>query len=183
MPCVSVLFPCICHFLPWAVWCLVCLYISCTVIASIRLDTVNTNHFYGEKLKQAVYEPRPHNTCNTSPLQISPLLSPGVLGTPTAAAASAAKGGSVFTPPRLRRTPAGGGETSQHKKTPTPALKTKSMCYCICNSTVDREIFTLKIILMKNFRVVKFLQFHSICGIFLMVDDCNMNEHLESSWL
>ena len=78
------------------------------------------------------------------PLQISPLLSPGVLGTPAAAATSATKGGSVLTPPRLRRTPAGGGEASQHKKTPTPALKTKSMCYYICNSTVDRETFTLK---------------------------------------
>ena len=59
MPCVSVLFPCICHFLPWAVWCLACLYISCTVIASIELDAVNANRFYGEKLKQAVCEPRP----------------------------------------------------------------------------------------------------------------------------
>ena len=59
MPCVSVLFPCICHFLPWAVWCLACLYISCTVIASIELDAVNANRFYGEKLKQAIYEPNP----------------------------------------------------------------------------------------------------------------------------
>ena len=42
MPCVSILFPCICHFLPWAVWCLACLYISCTVIASMGLDAVNT---------------------------------------------------------------------------------------------------------------------------------------------
>jgi len=33
------------YFLPWAVLCLACLYISCTVIASIELDTVNTNRF------------------------------------------------------------------------------------------------------------------------------------------
>ena len=26
------------------------------------LDTANTNHFYGEKLKQAVCEPRPRDT-------------------------------------------------------------------------------------------------------------------------
>ena len=117
------------------------------------------------------------------PLQISPLLSPGVLGTPAAAAASATKGGSVLTPPRLRRTPAGGGEASQHKKTPTPALKTKSMCNYICNSTIDWETFTLKIIYVENFHVVKFLWFCSIHKIFLMVDDCNMDEHLESSWL
>ena len=30
-----------------------------TVIASIELDAVNANRFYGEKLKQAVYEPNP----------------------------------------------------------------------------------------------------------------------------
>ena len=63
MPCASVLFPFICHFLPWTVWCLACLYISHTVIANIELDAVNTNHFYGEKLKQAVYEPRPRDIC------------------------------------------------------------------------------------------------------------------------
>ena len=84
----------------------------------------------------------------------------------------------MFTPPRLRRTPAGGGEGSQRKKTPTPALKTKSMCYYICNSTVDWETFTLKIIYVKIFHVVKFLWFR-----FLMVDDSNMDEHLESFWL
>ena len=48
--------------------------------------------------------------------------------------------------------------------------------------TIDREIFTLKRIRVKNFRVVKFSQFHSILEILLMVDDCNMDEHLESSW-
>ena len=36
--------------------------------------------------------------------------------------------------------------------------------------TIDREIFTLKIILMQNFRGVKFSWFHLICKIFLMVD-------------
>ena len=53
-------------------------------------------------------------------------------------------------------------------------------------SAVDREIFTLQIILqiirMKNFRVVKFSRFHLIRKIFLTVDDYNMDEHLESSW-
>ena len=48
--------------------------------------------------------------------------------------------------------------------------------------TVDQKIFTLKIIRVKNFRVVKFLWFRSIREIFLMVDYCNMDEHLESSW-
>ena len=48
--------------------------------------------------------------------------------------------------------------------------------------TVDWEIFTLKIICVKNFRVVKFSQFHSIHEIFLTVDYCNMDESLESSW-
>ena len=33
--------------------------------------------------------------------------------------------------------------------------------------TVDREIFTLKIFQVKNFRVDKFSQFHSILKIFL----------------
>ena len=53
-------------------------------------------------------------------------------------------------------------------------------------SAVDREIFTLQIILqiihMKNFRVVKFSRFRLIRKIFLTVDDYNMDEHLESSW-
>ena len=51
----------------------------------------------------------------------------------------------------------------------------------ITYSTVDREIFMLKIIRMKNFRVVKFLRFRSIREIFLTVDDYNMDKHLESS--
>ena len=36
--------------------------------------------------------------------------------------------------------------------------------------TIDREVSTLKIILTKNFRGVKFSRFHLICKIFLMVD-------------
>ena len=40
----------------------------------------------------------------------------------------------------------------------------------------------LKIILVKNFRVVKFSQFILIRELFLTVDYCNMDEHLESSW-
>ena len=47
---------------------------------------------------------------------------------------------------------------------------------------VDREIFKLKIICVKNICVVKFSRSHSICEIFLTIDDCNMDEHLESSW-
>ena len=43
------------------------------------------------------------------------------------------------------------------------------------------EIFTLKIIHVKNFRVVKFSQFQSIREI-LTVNDYNMDECLESSW-
>ena len=49
--------------------------------------------------------------------------------------------------------------------------------------TVDREIFTLKIIRVKIFRVDKFSRFHSIREIFLTVDDCNMDKRLESLWL
>ena len=35
---------------------------------------------------------------------------------------------------------------------------------------------------MKNFRVIKFSRFCSICEIFLTVDDRNTDEILESSW-
>ena len=38
-------------------------------------------------------------------------------------------------------------------------------------STVDREIFTLKIICVKNFRAVRFSWFCSTREIFLMVDE------------
>ena len=48
--------------------------------------------------------------------------------------------------------------------------------------TLDQEIFTLKIIHVKNFRVIKFLQFCSIRKIVLTVDNCNMDKLLESSW-
>ena len=50
-----------------------------------------------------------------------------------------------------------------------------------CIHTVDRKIFTLKIIRVKIFRV-KFSQFRSIREIFLTVDGCNMNKRLENSW-
>ena len=40
----------------------------------------------------------------------------------------------------------------------------------IIMSTVDQEIFRLKIIRVKNFRVVKFSRFRSIRKIFLTVD-------------
>ena len=46
---------------------------------------------------------------------------------------------------------------------------------------VDRKIFALKIIRVKNFRVIKFLQFRSIREIFLTVDDSSMDERWESS--
>ena len=47
--------------------------------------------------------------------------------------------------------------------------------------TVDWEIFTLKIIRVKIFCGVKFSRFHSLCKKkFLMVDDYNMDERLES---
>ena len=48
--------------------------------------------------------------------------------------------------------------------------------------TVDWETVTLKIIHMKNFRVIKFSRFRSIHEIFLMVDDCSMDKRPESSW-
>ena len=42
--------------------------------------------------------------------------------------------------------------------------------------------FHVKIICVKNFRVVKFSWFRSIREIFLTVDNCNMDKRLESSW-
>ena len=60
------------------------------------------------------------------------------------------------------------------------------MCYYVqklkWQFTVDWEIFALKIICVKNFRVIKFLRFRSIHEIFLTVDNCNMDERLENSW-
>ena len=47
---------------------------------------------------------------------------------------------------------------------------------------VDREIFTLKIIRVKNILFVKFSRFRSIHEIFLTVNGCNMDERLESSY-
>ena len=44
--------------------------------------------------------------------------------------------------------------------------------------TVDHEIFMLKIIHVKNFRVVKFSRFRSIRDFVLTVDYCSMDEHL-----
>ena len=49
-------------------------------------------------------------------------------------------------------------------------------------NTVDREIFALKIIRVKNFHAVNFSRFRSIREIFLTIDGCNMDELLESSW-
>ena len=39
----------------------------------------------------------------------------------------------------------------------------------------------LKIICVKIFRVVEFLQFHSIRKIFILVDSCNIDKHLLTS--
>ena len=47
-------------------------------------------------------------------------------------------------------------------------------------NTVDREIFALKIIRVKIFRVDKFSRFRLIREIFLTVENCNMDERLES---
>ena len=44
------------------------------------------------------------------------------------------------------------------------------------------KIIRVKIFTLLNFRVVKFSQSRSIREFFLTVDDCNMDEHLESSW-
>ena len=43
--------------------------------------------------------------------------------------------------------------------------------------------FRVKIIRVKIFHVDKFSRFRSISEIFLTVDDCNMDERLESLWL
>ena len=55
------------------------------------------------------------------------------------------------------------------------------MGVCACTCTVDQEIFMLKIICVKNFRVDKFLSFRSIYDIFLTVNGYNTDKHLESS--
>ena len=52
----------------------------------------------------------------------------------------------------------------------------------IIMSTVDREIFTLKIICVKIFVVLNFRGFVRSANFFLTVDYCNMDEYLESSW-
>ena len=48
-------------------------------------------------------------------------------------------------------------------------------------SRSDWQIFTSKIIRVKNFHGIKFTQFHSICEIFVQVDGYNRNETLERS--
>ena len=47
-----------------------------------------------------------------------------------------------------------------------------------CMITVDQ----LRTICVKNFVLFKFSWFRLIRDIFLTVDNCNMDEHLESSW-
>ena len=51
---------------------------------------------------------------------------------------------------------------------------------CFSTITIDREIFMLKIICVKNFHVVKFSRFRWSVNFFLMVDDYNMDECPES---
>ena len=51
-----------------------------------------------------------------------------------------------------------------------------------CMITVDQESFMLRTIRVKNFVLFKFSWFRLIRDIFLMVDDFNMDERLESSW-
>ena len=53
-------------------------------------------------------------------------------------------------------------------------------CQCVLMCTVNREIFMLKIICVKNFHG----KFSQLCSIRknLMVDDCNMDKHLEIYW-
>ena len=48
------------------------------------------------------------------------------------------------------------------------------------HTNVDREIFMLKIICMKNVCGVKFLWFRSIREMFLTVDNYNMDKRLKS---
>ena len=49
-------------------------------------------------------------------------------------------------------------------------------------STVDREIFALKLIRVKKFCVIKFSWFRLIRKIYLTVDECNIDKRLENSW-
>ena len=71
----------------------------------------------------------------------------------------------------------------------TLCWKTKSMSELLNVSfpnlihTVDRDIFVLKIIHVKIFHVDKFSRFHLIREKNFTVDDCNMDECLESLWL
>ena len=57
-----------------------------------------------------------------------------------------------------------------------------SMAHSKLTTTVDWKMFTLKIICVKNYRVVKFSRFRSICKFILTVDDYNMDKRLESSY-
>ena len=63
------------------------------------------------------------------------------------------------------------------------ALHSSPLRSAYCVHIVDREIFALKIIRVKIFRIDKFSRYRSIREIFLTVDDCNMDERLESLWL
>ena len=49
-------------------------------------------------------------------------------------------------------------------------------------TTIDQEIFTLKIICVQIFRVVKISRFRPICEIFLTVADYNMDKRLKISY-
>ena len=49
--------------LPWAVLVSILSVYKLHCDSQYMLDAANTNRFYGEKLKQAIYEPRPRNMC------------------------------------------------------------------------------------------------------------------------
>ena len=53
----------------------------------------------------------------------------------------------------------------------TPPHKNAILILILSKTTVDREIFALKIIRVKNFCVIKFSRFCSIREFFLTVDD------------
>ena len=56
-------------------------------------------------------------------------------------------------------------------------------CVCVVYRKYRRSgNFHVKNNSRENFRVVKFSRSRSIHEIFLTVDDCNMDERLESSW-
>ena len=58
-----------------------------------------------------------------------------------------------------------------------------SMAHSKLTTTVAQKIFTLEIICVKNYRVVKFSRFRSIYEFILTVDNYNMDKRMESFYL